>query len=137
MKSTAGHLFVPRRSIVSFQGKFECQAQLGSRQPSGLTFFVPVCGNGYDVRNSRLFAAGCLQLQLQRFGDYKFRLHRDGTVEGNGMNFTLRKVLAISLGLTISTLPVCPMSWAQESPGPQSAENAADLNGKIEKLTHS
>ena len=53
------------------------------------------------------------------------------------MNFTLRRMLAISLGLTISMLPGCPTSWAQEATAAPGVANASDLNDKIEKLTHS
>ena len=53
------------------------------------------------------------------------------------MNFNLRKVLAISLGVTISMLQGCPVGWAQDGPGEQGGVNPADLNEKIETLTHS
>ena len=53
------------------------------------------------------------------------------------MNSTLRRVLAISLGMTISMLPGCPVSRAQDGPPSQGGVNPAELNEKIEKLTHS
>src|SRR5215813_6930996 len=53
------------------------------------------------------------------------------------MNTSLRKVWSISLGVAISLLPSCPAGWAQQTQSNPAPASAADLNDKIEKLTHS
>lgn len=53
------------------------------------------------------------------------------------MSTWVRRVCAISLGVAVAVVPRCPVSWAQDAQPGRAAASAAQLNEKIEKLTHS